>query len=355
MVSNTKIRIKDIAEYAGVSVGTVDRVIHNRGSVSQRSRVKVEKALSEMGYEPNHYASALATNKVYRFAAILPMHEKDSYWARVESGINKGLGKYRDFKIAFNIFSYDPFNDNTFIEAYHKLIESEPYAVIIAPVISKTVMTNFLNALKEKSIYFAFIDSNWPDFDPVCFYGQNSTQSGEFSARILLMSAGYTPKKICIFKVQGEGRIATQQQLDREKGFKDFVKRNSPDSEILELHLMAYDKEGMKQSMKNFFTTHKDIDCGITFNSTISLVALFLKENMPDYKIKLLGYDTVGKNVECLKQGYVDFIIAQHAEDQGLNCFRSLLKATVLNTPVRRDHYVAIELLTKENVDFYED
>ena len=65
-----KIRIKDIAELSGVSVGTVDRVLHNRPSVSQKAREKVEKALKEMDYHPNVYASALAYNKSYKFYCI---------------------------------------------------------------------------------------------------------------------------------------------------------------------------------------------------------------------------------------------------------------------------------------------
>ena len=45
---NDKIRIKDIAERAGVSVGTVDRVLHNRPNVSPKAREKVEAALKEV-------------------------------------------------------------------------------------------------------------------------------------------------------------------------------------------------------------------------------------------------------------------------------------------------------------------
>lgn len=54
-----KIRIKDIAERAGVSVGTVDRVLHNRPNVSKPAREKVEEALKEMNYQPNVYALSL--------------------------------------------------------------------------------------------------------------------------------------------------------------------------------------------------------------------------------------------------------------------------------------------------------
>ena len=46
-----KIRIKDVARLAGVSVGTVDRVLHGRPNVSSAAKEKVEKALKEMDYQ----------------------------------------------------------------------------------------------------------------------------------------------------------------------------------------------------------------------------------------------------------------------------------------------------------------
>ena len=57
------ITIKDIAARAGVSTGTVDRVLHKRPNVSKSALEKVNKALEELDYRPNMYASALAYNK----------------------------------------------------------------------------------------------------------------------------------------------------------------------------------------------------------------------------------------------------------------------------------------------------
>ena len=48
-----KITINDVAEAAGVSKGTVDRVLHNRGEVSEKSRQKVLKVVEELGFSPN--------------------------------------------------------------------------------------------------------------------------------------------------------------------------------------------------------------------------------------------------------------------------------------------------------------
>lgn len=67
-----RIRIKDIARLADVSVGTVDRVIHGRSGVSEASKKRVEEILKQLDYQPNMYASALASNKSIHSFAFCP-------------------------------------------------------------------------------------------------------------------------------------------------------------------------------------------------------------------------------------------------------------------------------------------
>ena len=63
-------RIKDIAEMSGVSTGTVDRILHNRGKVSEEAQKKVEKVLKEIDYHPNLIARSLALKKNYHFITL---------------------------------------------------------------------------------------------------------------------------------------------------------------------------------------------------------------------------------------------------------------------------------------------
>ena len=71
--------IKDIARMAGVSAGTVDRVLHNRGDVSPKSKAKVQKVLDEIHYQPNVFAIGLAAKKKYTF--IQNKEEKEKPWS----------------------------------------------------------------------------------------------------------------------------------------------------------------------------------------------------------------------------------------------------------------------------------
>lgn len=356
MEVQSKIRIKDIAERAGVSVGTVDRVIHGRNNVSKLALEKVQKVLDEINYVPNHYASALASNKVHKFVAILPMHEEDSYWARVEKGLFDGLSRFTDFKISFNIFHYDPFNDETFKNECENLIATRPDAVIIGPIFNHNIMAAFTTHLDELEIPFALLDSNWSEFNARTFYGQDSICSGKFAGRVMAMAAGGAPKQIALFKVLGEGRVASRQQMNREVGFREYMKTHCPGCEIKEVPLFVYDKKGMQEILKDFFTANPDVRFALTFNSSIHIIADFLRLEMPEHKhVTLLGYDAVDANVECIKNGSADFLIAQHPHAQGLDCFRSMFNSCVLHIPQKRDHYMAIELLMQENIDFYID
>ena len=350
-----KIRIKDIAEMAGVSVRTVDRVLHGRQNVSKLALEKVEKVLEEINYIPNHYASALASNKVYNFAAILPMHEEDSYWARVELGLRESASRYNDFKMSMKVFSYDPFNDDSFEVQCRMLLAYNPCAVVIGPIFNHNAMIKFTQKLEKKDIPYSLLDSYWPDLNPITFYGQDARRSGEFSARIILMAAGGA-KKIALFKMLGEGRVASRQQLEREKGFRDYVAAHSPKTEIIDFNLYVYDKEGMKDSLRQFFTENKDIRYGLSFNSSIHVIGNFLKEEMPRHPhITLLGYDAIDSNIKCMRDGYVDFLVGQHPQHQGRNCFRSIFNYKVLRMKQNLLHYVGIDLIMPENLDYYKD
>lgn len=63
--------MKDVAELAGVGVGSVSRVINN-AQVKESTRLKVETAIRELGYEPDIYARGLKMNKTHTIALILP-------------------------------------------------------------------------------------------------------------------------------------------------------------------------------------------------------------------------------------------------------------------------------------------
>lgn len=132
-----RIRIKDIAQMAGVSVGTVDRVLHSRSGVSESSRIKVEEILKKLNYQPNMYASALASNKKYRFAYLLPSHNEGDYWKDVERGMQQAITRFSDFNVSLSDYYYDQYESGAFIESGMRILDAQPDGVILSPTVEE--------------------------------------------------------------------------------------------------------------------------------------------------------------------------------------------------------------------------
>ena len=113
-----KVRIKDIAEKSGVSVGTVDRILHNRPNVSKSAREKVEKVLKEINYQPNMYASALAYNKSYTFYLIMPKHESEAYWQEIEHQFHQIEGLIVPKMLSLNLVAQYDVSDISHFSAF---------------------------------------------------------------------------------------------------------------------------------------------------------------------------------------------------------------------------------------------
>ncbi|MBR4920492.1 MAG: LacI family DNA-binding transcriptional regulator [Prevotella sp.] len=346
-----KIRIKDIAERAGVSVGTVDRVLHKRPNVSKSALEKVEKALKEMDYKPNMYASALAYNKSYTFYCIIPKHESEAYWEEVEEGVIAACELRRDFRISQKMMYYNRFSAETFSKVTNECLKQNPDGVIIVP--SKLDVTRkFTDQLHEQGIPFILLDSYMPDLKPLSFFGQDSFSSGYFAARMLMMLAPHETE-IMLMKQMRNGNVASKQQENRETGFRHYMHDHFPDVVINEVNLSLDEKrENYDGILDKFFSTHPQTHHCIAFNSKAHIVGEYLlRSNRRN--IQIMGYDMVPKNVECVRQGSISFLIAQHGYMQGYSCIETLFNAIVLKKEVDPVNYMPIELLTKENINFY--
>ena len=104
--------------------------------------------------------------------------------------------------------------------------------------------------------------------------------------------------------------------------------------------------------LDDFFRLHPDVKNGITFNSKAYIIGEYLQKHaMSDFN--LMGYDLLQRNVECLKQGSIFFLIAQQPTLQGFNGIKALCDYLILKKEVAREYFMPIDLLTKENIEFY--
>jgi LacI family transcriptional regulator len=172
-MNNKTIRIKDIALKAKVSVGTVDRVIHNRGKVAEKVRLRIQRIIDESNYEPNLMARALGSKKQYRFAALIPDHEIDSYWQAPKAGIELAVKELKQYGVSVEQFVFNPFDVHSYVEKAAELTASNPEGIFLSPIFYHETLPFFEKMEKSRRSFCAFQHRNrgfratqlhWPGF-----------------------------------------------------------------------------------------------------------------------------------------------------------------------------------------------
>ena len=98
--------IKIIAERAGVSIGTVDRVLHDRPYVKEEVRRRVLEVMEELDYRPNRMASALATSGLTRQFAIIQPTWESYVGAAMAAGVEKFRRERQDYNVHVTVYPY---------------------------------------------------------------------------------------------------------------------------------------------------------------------------------------------------------------------------------------------------------
>ena len=347
-----KIRIKDIAALEGVSTGTVDRVLHNRGEVSQKSREKIEKILTELNYQPNIYATALASKKKYTFITLLPEAKKGEYWYDIKIGVDNAAKELLDLNINVQQIFFDQYDETSFIQSINTILIQSPDGVLLAPVFKEQTII-LTKELRIKNIPFVFIDSDISELNALSYFGMHSFKSGYLAAKLLLKDEKNN-SDIAIFQAYRTGNSESNQTELRINGFKKYISDYYPDTVIHSVKIYAHDTDKNDKILKDCFNHYPQIKKGVTFNSRAYLIADYLTTNYID-DIKLIGYDLLEKNVIALKKNKICYLLAQRPEIQSYKGLKALCEYKIFKNKIKRTNFMPIDILTQENIDFYQE
>ncbi len=341
-----KIRIKDVAGLAGVSPGTVDRVIHNRGQVTEENRLKILKIIEELDYKPNLIARSLANKKNYLFVSLCPeFHSDNDYWKAPDTGIEKAAREINDYNITVKKFYFDQFSVKSFINQLTYILSIKPDGVLLSPVFRNETI-DFVEELDKRQVPYIFIDSNIDNLNNLSYLGQNSFQSGYLAARLMNYSV---PEKSSILILRTGGSEISNQSVHRKNGINSFFDSYGH-HRIIHLDVDP-EKNDSAKSIEEQFGLEKYKGVIITNSKAFDMAEFFERSKIEG--ITLIGYDLLPANIEFLKKGVISFLIAQRPEYQGYKGILSLFDHIVLKTKIEKYNYLPIDILTSENIDYY--
>ena len=352
MQKNKNIRLTDIARLANVSVGTVDRVIHNRGRVSEENIRRVKEIMEQVGYRPNLIARSLAVKKPCHLVALIPDFRPGDYWSAMEYGIRRAEEEWESYGVKVSVLTFDQYSKVSFEQAVSRLQEmTETVDGVIVGTLFKEAVIQLSEHLDAREIPYVYVDSDIEEQGRLAYYGTDSVAGGEIGARMLLASMAFQGDILVAHIQHDKGSMSTQGQK-RYSGFLQYLKQQGYEVNLVEVDLWIGDEAHNEQVLDEAFRNHPGIRGAVTFNSSCYILGDYL-EKRQKHEIRLVGYDLIDPNVRLLNEGYVQALIAQRPELQGYNGVKALSRLLLFDEKPQGVNLLPIAILLKENYQFF--
>jgi len=167
-MSRSQVTIRDVATYAGVSHQTVSRVINHSEHVAEKTREKVEQAITELGYKPNAIARSMALGRTCLLACLAP-NLTDFTFASLVEGAETEARK----------------------QGYYLISSSAPTADIFESLLSELIESRRVSGM---IVINPYIDNRYtylPKDFPIVFIGSHAREPGISSVTLHDELAGY--------------------------------------------------------------------------------------------------------------------------------------------------------------------
>ncbi|MFH6966852.1 LacI family DNA-binding transcriptional regulator [Flavobacterium sp. FlaQc-28] len=341
-----KYTIKDIAKMAGVSKGTVDRVLHNRGKVSPTALDKINEVLNVINYEPNLIARNLKNNKIYRICVLLPDPEIDPYWLPCVNGIQDAKTEFKAYSVIIETHYFNPESTKSFLSTNEKIINQSPDAVLIAPLFHKETL-EIIKQYDELNIMVNTFNNQVESSSIKGFVGQDLYKSGRVAASLMNL---ILPKgQIAIIHIDESLKNAVHMQK-KEQGFRNyFEEKNLSDFTLTTLKLKH---SNIETKFTAFLEENPNLS-GIFITTSKAYQIASLLTSAKDKKIAIIGYDLIEKNVNFLNKGLVHFLIHQNQKRQAYLGVSTLVEHFLFRKDIPETILLPIDIINVENASFY--
>jgi LacI family transcriptional regulator len=351
--SDKKITIKDIAKLSGVSIGTVDRVIHNRGEVSAKTKEKILKITQTLNFQPDVFASTLASKKSISFGILMPASDNESsFWKIPSIGIDKALNEISRYGISHTKYLFSLSDKNSFLELAHKAIENHPDGLLIAPSFQAEA-SEIAKMCTQRQIPFVFFNSTVPNANQISYIGQDAMQSGMVGAK-LMDYAIMEGSRVLVVSILSYPKN-NNHIIERKQGFlKYFENKKERNIQLISLEIESLNVGDIYAALRKAFSENLGI-CGVfVTNSRVLHVARFLESEKINH-IHLIGYDLIDENIPYLEKEIISFLINQKPVEQAYRAMYTLFNKIVLKKEVPKEILLPIDIVVRENLKYYEE
>lgn len=337
------VTIKVIAEICGVSRGTVDRVIHNRGNVSKETEELVRETIKRLGYTPNITGRILAAKKKQFKIGVILISKGNPFFDDVLKGINRAAEEYREYGVSVFIHELEGYDVEKQIKKMDELRDKVD-AIILNPIQDKLVVDK-INELVKQGLIMINVNTDVENSDRLYYIGSDYIKGGETSCGILaLLTKGKAKTAI----LTGSKKVLGHNQ--RIEGFKRIKEIRYPDIEIVAI-AETNDNDKIAYIETKKILDNYEIDSIVIVAAGVAGVCKAVQDMKMEDKITIVSFDAVPVTREMLKQGVIKATICQQPFTQGYKSIELAYNYFVTGKKSKKDkHIVKNEIKILENL-----
>ena len=336
--------IIEIAALAGVSRGTVDRVLNNRGAVNPATAAKIREIAKALDYKPNRAGLVLAAQKKKLKLGMILFSLDNPFFIDVLEGANEKAQELEGYNCTVLIRQI-PLNPEAQLQAMEELVAQEVNGIAMAPCNDERIRQS-INALSERGIPVVTFNTDIENSKRLAYVGSNYTKSGATAAGLLrLMTHG----EVHVGIVTGSSGILCH--TERIAGFTETLRPWQDHIHITEIIEVHDDEIESYEKTTALLQAHPEINAlffaaGGVYGGCRSVCALNRKNH-----ICIVAFDKVPTTKELVADGTISAIICQQPKIQGSKPLALLFAyLTTGERPEKEYNYVAVDIRIRENI-----
>lgn len=343
-----KVTIKDVAKAAGVSIGTVDRALNNRGRISEETKQKVIKAAEQLEYHKNEFASAIRKSSNIRLL-VLNARNPYSYMNIFTRAFQEQAAEYEGYGIKLEFVLADSLGVEDMCRAAAS-VKVENYDGILINA-SGAELGEFMERAHAAGVPVATFNSDIPRAKRVFFSGEDHFSAGRLCGELagkLLGGQG----KVALF-IGDETVLA---QSERIRGFRDVLVKEYPDIQISNV-ISHRDDPVMAEECAKWIFNEDGIPDAVFCNSAVGGVPICHHLEAVERKARplVIAYDDGEELVQLLKEGICTAIIYQEPVRQAKKALSYMFEALYYQKkwPEENECQIMPSVVLKENCNVY--
>ncbi len=303
-----------VADKAGVSRGTVDRVLNNRTHVSPEVRARVIAALQETGYLPAHQFHQNNLQNVaispLKLGVLLP-NWTGHFRSEILRGIDTARTEFEDFQV--EIFTEECQTDlpQEVLELIDRLLEQGIQGLSLCTPDTPTIDTK-INSLLQKNIPVVTFNSDLPNSGRLTFIGQDYHQSGRIAAELISKCIPHDGKILAAV-----GNLEFNGHKKRLEGFQERIKELNFDASQIHIIETFNDYQITYRKVLEYLQSNPEVNAIYMANRSVAGCTEAVKAAEKKGKIRIICHDVAESTKLLLKDGSIDFTITQDIFQQG--------------------------------------